>query len=186
MNAESWFRRSLKQIQYRSVQLGIIREEQRARNNSGGFFHSKTEKLIYLEQYKEVTLLCVHNKMPAFFFYFFFTYCWRRNCYDKLLVAFIFSIIFYWLLINHHLSVFAGVAETLLALSLKITPSFFTTFKRTGILKQWVLTVLLRWHFSSRNNIKIYVIKSALGLIINCHLITPFNNIYSKVVTTLP
>lgn len=185
MNAESWFRRSLKQIQYRSVQLGILREEQRARNNSGGFFHSKTEKLIYLEQYKEVTLLCVHNKMPAFFF-FFFTYCWRRNCYDKLLVAFIFSIIFYWLLINHHLSVFAGVAETLLALSLKITPSFFTTFKRTGILKQWVLTVLLRWHFSSRNNIKIYVIKSALGLIINCHLITPFNNIYSKVVTTLP
>lgn len=72
MNAESWFRRSLKQIQYRSVQLGILREEQRARNYSGGFFHSKTEKLIYLEQYKEVTLLCVHNKMPAFFFFFFY------------------------------------------------------------------------------------------------------------------
>lgn len=42
----------------------------------------------------------------------FFTYCWRRNCYNKLLLAFISSIIDYRILINHHLPGFAGIAET--------------------------------------------------------------------------
>lgn len=33
------------------VLLGILSEEQSARNNFGGFFHSKTEKLMYLKQH---------------------------------------------------------------------------------------------------------------------------------------
>lgn len=43
----------------------------------------------------------------------------------------------------------------------------------------------ISWCFPLTNSIKIYVIQSALQLIINCHLITHFNNIYSEVITTL-